>query len=111
MTTAPKAPGRLRGNRQRAVKVDNTMINDTQPAIGCEAMSKSGSNLISTKAIAVNDPSKPARGTFFRTHPLKGAQPSLKIPDANSIVMPKNQACRADDSGSSPRASAAWYEG
>ena len=55
-------------------------------------MSSNGRKLISTSAIAASDPSSPARGTLFLIQPENGAHASLKIPDARSIVMPKNQA-------------------
>ena len=62
-------------------------------------------------AIAVSEPSSPARGTRLRTRPQIGAQASLKIPEASSIVSPKNHACRAAASAARPRPSAAWNEG
>src|SRR5208282_886914 len=62
-------------------------------------------------AIAVSEPSSPARGTRLRTQPQIGAQASLKIPEASSIVSPRNHACRAASAAASPRPSAAWNEG
>ena len=53
-------------------------------------------------AIAASEPSSPARGTSLRTQPLIGAQASLKIPEASSMVSPRNHACRAAASGSQP---------
>ena len=70
-------------------------------------MSRNGRKLINTRAIAVNDPSNPARGTSLLIHPLTGAQQSLKIPEASSIDMPMNQACRAADFRLEPRREAA----
>ena len=53
-------------------------------------------------AIAVSEPSSPARGTRLRTQPQTGAQASLKIPEASSIVSPSNHACRAAAAGAGP---------
>ena len=64
-----------------------------------------------TSAIAVSEPSSPARGTTSRTQPLTSAQASLKTPEARSIAIPRNQACCAAASGSSPRPVAAWNAG
>ena len=63
------------------------------------------------RAMAASEPSSPARGTTLRTQPLTRAQASLKIPEASSMAMPRNQACRAAASAARPRPSAAWKDG
>ena len=64
-----------------------------------------------TSAIATSEPSSPALGTMRRIAPLTVAQTSLKTPEARIMAIPTNQACRAAESGSRPRALAARKAG
>ena len=66
-------------------------------------MSSNGKKLMIASAMAVSEPSRPALGTRSRTQPLNTAQTSLKIPEANSMATPRNQACSAAASGLNPR--------
>ena len=51
------------------------------PAIGSLGdVEKRAGKLIKTRAIAVSDPSSPARGTSVLIHPLNGAQHQLEDP-------------------------------
>lgn len=57
-----------------------------------------------TSAIAVSDPSSPARGNDRRISPQRGAQASLNAPEARIIAIPRYHACLAAAAGSRPLA-------
>ncbi len=87
------------------------IASETKPATGKAAMSSRGRKLMIARAIDASEPSSPARGTSARKRPLIGAQASLKMPEASSMVIPRNQACWAAASAARPRPSAARNDG
>ncbi len=104
-TSAISVPGIRRDNGIRPISVLKMIANATSPTIGVWSTSTRGRKLINTRAIAVSEPSSPARGTIRRIQPEPAAQASLNRPLSKIAQMPMCHVWRAASSiGSDSRA-------